>query len=98
MDERLRNDVPHGTTCPFCGYVADYATLAELSDLQDAPEDGDISMCLDCGEFAIFEEAAPGGLRKPTDKEYGQFGTDQNIKDMRRAWTLMDADRRRDDD
>jgi hypothetical protein len=74
--------------CPFCqgklDCVAEVTKDGELTAI--VPKDGDLSFCFTCGEFNIFERAAPGRLRKPTDDEYAEFATDPEAKAIRRAW------------
>jgi len=49
--------------CPFCNKELDGATAL---DREATPSDGDISMCIYCGNFGIFDG---GKTRKPTLEE-----------------------------
>ena len=40
--------------CPFCGAVHECATSA--TDKEERPGVGDISICTDCGQFAVWTE------------------------------------------
>jgi len=73
----------YASRCPFCLYTMEAAT--GITD-DEAPEDGAATMCIACGEFAVFERAAPGGLRKPTDEEYGEFAAHPLMRKMRALW------------
>lgn len=73
------------SVCPFCQYGFDLASSVKGG--QKAPGDGDLTICIRCGEFAVFESKAPGGLRKPTDTEYVTIGQDDFCQKMRAAWT-----------
>lgn len=79
------------TVCPHCGYRHDAA--AAVDDDERGPEDGNLSLCFECGEWSVFED---GNLRKPTDAEYLDFGTLPSIQKIRRAWVDMDRRRRRE--
>lgn len=77
---------PQATECPFCGANHDLATGVSGGD---APNDGDISLCVSCGEFAFFEVATPGGLRKPTDAEYELIAGEPLLRKTREVWAGM---------
>jgi hypothetical protein len=73
------------TLCPFCGAVHDGASNVSSND---APSDGDVTLCIDCGEWGIFAPVV-GMLRKPTDAEYEFLGTDKDARKVREAWVLL---------
>ena len=80
--------------CPFCDKLCDMAE--GVFDRAAVPADGDFSMCIGCGEWAVFSASAPGGFRKPTDDEYVDIVADPEMARMRRAWVLvMRAERRK---
>lgn len=72
------------SVCPFCQYGFDLASSVKGG--QKAPSDGDLTICIRCGEFAVFDKKEPGGLRKPTDAEYVTIGHDTFCQRMRAAW------------
>lgn len=55
-------------TCPYCGYMMD--AVSGVDGARD-PEEGSLSICMKCGEIAIFcSRPEPGlGLRMPTPDE-----------------------------
>ena len=70
-------------TCPYCGYLCDAA--ASALNLEDTvPEPDDYSLCFACGEWLVF--TADLGLRKPTDDEFTEIGTDQRMHAARKVW------------
>jgi hypothetical protein len=71
-------------TCPFCG--AQHVMAGDVEPGGREPADGDATLCIKCGEIAVFAKAAPGGARKPTIEELEAFGQDDNIQGLRRAW------------
>jgi len=81
------------TICPFC---QKWCTDAESFDDPTArPVDGDYSICIGCGEWGVFEGSAAGGLRKPTDAEYGEIVATPEMTRMRHAWVAMKRAERR---
>jgi hypothetical protein len=78
-------------TCLSCGYVFDSA-----SGLEDAqgkkPHDGDVSVCIRCGELAIFTADVEGevatGLRYPTTEEMDELMSNEAIVRARAAVIL----------
>lgn len=75
------------TQCPFCGDHHDAASyVAERGKSQHAPDDGDLTLCIACGEWSFFASGAPGGLRKPTEAEYVTIGETALLRKMRKAW------------
>ena len=79
-------EFPSVTKCPFCGASHELAT--SISGAK-TPSDGDISLCVGCGEFAFFEAGTAGGLRKPTDDEYTIIAESQILRASRAAWVRI---------
>ena len=52
---------------------------------QVVPEEGDVTLCFGCGEWCVFDYGMH--LRKPTDKEFDEIGTDPDCMGARWAWT-----------
>lgn len=74
-------------TCPFCGAthnMASNATRTEEGPIQ--PRNGDLTLCINCGEWAFFDQNAKGGLRKPTDAEYRRIAASPHSRLAREAW------------
>lgn len=68
------SSVERHTKCPFCGAKNDRSTCASrLENIE--PEDGDLSLCAQCGKFSIYDSAAEGGVRKPSAEEHSEFIT-----------------------
>ena len=83
------------TRCPWCGYQADRASNADQKE-KDKPNDGDPSICIDCGEWGIFDHEAKNGLRKPTGQEFMEISMDETCRKLRWAWVEIDNARRKD--
>jgi hypothetical protein len=82
------NEFPN--QCPFCGEKHDMASgVAERGKTQHTPTDGDLTLCIVCGEWAFFDSKVIGGLRKPTDAEYVTIGETAFLRKMRKAWVDM---------
>ncbi|MDX0299593.1 hypothetical protein GOC49_13025 [Sinorhizobium meliloti] len=79
------------TVCPFCGARHE---LAQCVGKSKTPNDGDLSLCMQCGEWCIFEKKAPGHIRRPTDVEYEQIAESPLAKAARTAWVRIDQKRR----
>jgi len=75
------------TICPFCDQHHECVTAAR-SDI-DFPEDGDVTMCFNCGRWCIFDRDAHGGLRKPTKKEQRGFERDADLVKLVDAWKIV---------
>ena len=54
------------TICPSCKAV--HPHVAEANG-KSVPEDGDFSICVDCGALARFDASAPGGLAPLTPED-----------------------------
>lgn len=76
--------------CPFCGAIHQVAT--NLTG-DTGPENGDITMCIECGEWAFFSSLATGGLRKPISNEYVDIAASEKLQEAHRGWIQMKAER-----
>jgi hypothetical protein len=79
-------DYERTTTCPYCGKVN--TGLGNLHD-EGRPKDGNVALCIDCGQWAVIEGAAPGGLRKPTTEEQHELAESPEAQDMNHRWRRM---------
>jgi hypothetical protein len=70
--------------CINCGEVQEAATGINV---EDAPGEGDVSICFKCGHIAIFN--ANMQLRNPTDAEMYELAGDKNIIDAQAALAMM---------
>jgi hypothetical protein len=73
--------------CPFCGACHDAVTAAPSNTDRYYPEDGDVSMCIDCGRFAIYDSRLE--LRKPTRQEQRELDRDKRYRGMVTAWKTI---------
>jgi hypothetical protein len=80
------------TRCPFCGSICDGAS--SLTGGTKPPDKGSVTLCIDCGEWAVFDDV-PGGLRKPTDAEYDRIAVNEVCRKARFAWVLVDSRRKK---
>ena len=70
------------TPCPWCLKGINAAAPAEGGD--DAPGEGDVTICFECGEWCLF--TAEMTLRKPTDDELTEIALDPNYQTVGQAW------------
>jgi hypothetical protein len=79
-------------TCPYCGKEHDFS-----SNTTDgcAPRDGDLSLCIGCGQFGIFEGLALGGIRRTTAQETAEIAVHPQACRVLNAWSTMQARRAR---
>jgi hypothetical protein len=81
---RPRYSTDMDTVCPFCGKTHEAATAAR--NRPEYPEDGDATMCFDCGAFCIFDHDRDGGLRRPTKVEQRSLDRDDFVQRVITAW------------
>lgn len=88
------NDSHHGalvttrhatSNCPTCGAGFDAASAVDGEDV--APKPGDISVCLYCGEWLMFDDDTLPTL-KPTEEEMKQASAALLVeaREMRARW------------
>jgi hypothetical protein len=65
------------TLCPWCHaeHVAALNTTTE-----DAPGDGDVCICSECGRLSLFDSSVPGGRRFPTLAERRQAEANPDVR------------------
>ena len=73
------------TVCPFCDQHNECAT----GPFGGTPDDGDVTMCFNCGQLSVFDHNAAHGLRKPTKKERRSFERDKLIEQVLAAWKTV---------
>lgn len=81
----MRMTVDYPSRCPFCRAVHEAATCVTG---KAAPEDGDATLCIRCGNVAIFDEAEPFGLRMPTRRESRALLRDRNVQRLVAAFRV----------
>ncbi|WP_423396052.1 hypothetical protein [Burkholderia sp. LMG 21824] len=81
------------TFCPYCGKentehmnARDETGHVGYASSQQyiTPEPGDVSICIRCGQYAVFTDN--GTLREPTDDEAREFARDHDMQVMRAIW------------
>jgi len=70
-------------SCSRCGMKLDGATNVSG---QGAPDDGDYSFCIYCGNWSIFEG---GMLRPPTSGEAMAIAADPKLLSVEYAWRAL---------
>ena len=75
------------TLCPHCAKSHDrLSAVVEKGKEPTWPVDGDATVCLSCGRWAIYDHTAFGGLRKPNAEEKRKLRKDKLTSTIRRAW------------
>jgi hypothetical protein len=64
--------------CPYCHKLND--AHMPLVTKHAAPRDGDVMLCMGCGEVGTFDSAWPYGTRRPTEAELADFMTDPRVR------------------
>jgi len=77
----------HKTRCWGCGHENDTVSSV-VEDKQERPENGNISFCIYCGEFSIFDDTYPDGMRKPNPQENWEIKTDKELERLWTSWYL----------
>lgn len=73
------------TKCPHCGTVNPMATeVYGAREGQEAPEPGDVTLCIACGRWAIFD--AKMRLHKPTREQMSDLARSFNLPAIHEAW------------
>lgn len=70
------------TICPYCDYEA---TEHETLEGETNKRDGDISICINCGEVSLFQHTYFGGLKK-VDINSLEEDTKQEVLKIQEAW------------
>jgi hypothetical protein len=66
--------------CNTCGYRIDSATGMNCDD---APNEGDISICLACGSIEVYVESPDGMVtRRTTEAEFHECMADKTVQDI----------------
>ena len=75
------------TICPFCGLHHDAVSGVGADAV--FPGDGDVTLCIECGEVCVFDGDADGGLRKPTKLERRDFRGNPTLTKLIDAWKCV---------
>jgi hypothetical protein len=84
MKRRVGDAVEKHTVCPWCGHVHDLVSVVGAKT--QAPDNGDIGLCIRCGEWIIYEGRLATGMRRPTFDEYQDIIANPVASDLRAAW------------
>lgn len=82
------------SNCPHCNHHLDAAAGLKASETEHAMEptpEESITLCLHCGEWAMFTET---GLRKLTDDEHIEIAHQPEAIIARKTFTLMQERKR----
>jgi len=82
--------VPGQHRCPFCGVLHDDAT--QIAGESAGPAPGDISLCLECGEWSVFTDGVD--KRPCNDEELDFIGNDRTCRAARSAWVMTQEQRK----
>jgi len=83
------------TQCWNCGEQHD-ATVDPKDEFQSRPSNGDVTLCFDCGAFAIFDDAYEENIRKPTPAENFELKNCKEVQEVAMAWVLHMLSRNKD--
>ena len=72
-------------TCPFCGTIHDAVTPVPTNE-RYYPDDGDVSLCWQCGKPAIIDHRIDGGTRRPTPTEQYRLDAEDELQKAIAAW------------
>lgn len=61
MTHMIDDAAVHPVKCPYCGKLNELAS--SQTDRGAKPDDGDVSICIDCGNVALFDKTMKGGAR-----------------------------------
>lgn len=73
------------TRCWNCGKESDRVASPTGGA---SPKDGDVSFCIYCSEFAIFDSSFVDGARKPSPIEKDIVDGDPTVQRLRRLWAI----------
>lgn len=72
--------------CPHCGKEHD--CRSPIDEVEMEPEDGDISFCIDCGNFGAFKGTK---LVKPNKEQQEFVEADPDCVKMVKVWQQLKA-------
>lgn len=80
----MSDDRVFHSICPFCGSHLDRVGHIVGDNLQ--PDNGDVTLCIRCGEVGVFDDTVLGGVREPTSRERRNIRRDPDVAKVREAW------------
>ena len=76
-----------GSICPHCGQHCEAALeVVPGADPAASVEDGDLTFCMNCGAWSMFDLELPGKMRKPTRVEQWFVDRDKRCLRMVEIW------------
>ena len=85
MGVRAYKTIAAATQCPMCGQRHDRITCVSGDRL---PRNGNITLCLRCGHFLVFDDTRLEGLRPPTPQENQDIRNDRRCRRIEKAWRM----------
>lgn len=73
-------------TCPICRKVNEIATIIEQPGRDLTPQQGDINMCIGCGDWSVVEGDR---LRRPTNDELAFIRADETCQMLVKGWLQL---------
>jgi hypothetical protein len=73
------------TRCWNCGFENN-RVISAFDNKRDRPQDGDLSLCYQCGEYAVFDKTFLDNVRKPTPTEMQHIREDNELTEVRANW------------
>lgn len=81
---KLPHSIPYKSRCWSCGDEHDRMQGLESK----TPKDGDLTFCVNCGEFAIIDSSFVEGKRKPTPAENFMLKNNELVQELKFMWFL----------
>ena len=75
---RLKELTMAADRCPWCGHELDRASIIGPQEEASSPEAGDLSVCIDCGNWLVFAENLD--LRKCTTEDLKEFDAESVMR------------------
>ena len=83
------------TTCPWCGQKLQLTTAIvekgsiKPGDEEPVAENGDAALCSGCAMTSIFDDAARGGMRFPTEQEWTDLKGEKAMVALMTAYSTV---------
>jgi hypothetical protein len=81
------------TICPHCGAEYNVSVFFVAAPPGAQPSDGDAVLCVQCGEWCIYDDEEFGGLRVPNKREARALIDDERSRFIREQWGDFTATR-----
>jgi hypothetical protein len=84
LDVIVTTHLTHNARCPHCGIACPLASNAQGERVH--PKTDDMSLCVECGRWARFDEHMQ--LVKPTPEDMAELGKVVDLERMHMAWVM----------